>query len=288
MVASILIQADPVAHATRVLTVVTAVLAGVTAMLAAATIALVWVTRQGMRKAHEDTEFLITAANEQVTATSAAAAEQISAMQRATESEIAATREAAAHQVAAAQRQIAAGRLPYLIEVLPNGPIYSDMGARNNPNINTASDRRLIPQTILLAFENARTPEEVDPRDVIVRLERGMAFISLSLRNVGRGPASMDEGAITVSGPPWLGQVKTRPRCQPARVPVGETTRLYIVSEYAGLSKMTQDDRWQLRIPYRDFAWEQPVVVQLTIGFVGSDAASGDWFIRSVRHAGIA
>jgi len=55
----VLIPADPVADATRVLAIVTAVLVGITALLAASTVALVCVTRRGIREAHEDTQNLI-------------------------------------------------------------------------------------------------------------------------------------------------------------------------------------------------------------------------------------
>jgi len=228
---------------------------------------------------------LIKAANAQVKAITDAANTELDAMRDSTDTEINATREAAERQVAAVRSQIDAEHLPFLIEVLPSGPVFPDMGARDNPNIAAGSPRRWVTQTIALVFDRARPPEEVDPRDLIVRIENGMAFISLPLRNVGRGLAIVDEARIEVSGLPWLGRLKAIPRAQPERVPVGETTRLYVISEFHGVTKMTEKDRWQLRVSYRDFACRQPVVVEILIGYRGDAAATGDWFISSVRHA---
>lgn len=290
MLTAPLIGADAVANATETLAYVTGVLALVTTILAGATIVLVCVTRRGMKAAHDDTDRLIRATNDQVVATRKAAEDQISAMQVATANEIAATREAAEQQVAAARQQLDAEHLPFLIEVLPTGPVFPDMGARDNPVIAPGSSRRDIPQTIPLAFDHAREVEEVDPRHVVVRIDGGMVFVSLPLRNVGRGLAIIDTANITLSGSPWIGGLKTHPRAQPERVPVGETTRIYVISEYVtasspqGPTRMTPDDRWSLRVPYRDFAWRQPSVAEIVLGYRGDGPAShSEWFVSTLR-----
>jgi hypothetical protein len=116
-----------------------------------------------------------------------------------------------------------------------------------------------------------------------------MAFVSLPLRNVGRGLAIVDTANITLQGLPWIGAQKTFPRAEPERIPPGETTRIYLINEYhtvgdqQGPTRMRQEDRWTLRVPYRDFAWEQPSTLEILLGYEGDGAAVGTWFVSAVR-----
>jgi hypothetical protein len=275
------VEADSITDATRSLAHVTAGLAGVTTLLAIATVVLVLVTRSGMKSAHRDTEELIAATNAQVAATREAA-----------KSEIEATQNAADRQVAAARQQLDAEHLPFLIEVRPNGPLFPDMESRANPSVRAGEPGSLpvrMTMSTAIRFANAREVEEVDPRALVVRIERGMAFVSLPLRNVGRGLAIIDTANMTLQGLPWIGKQKTYPRAEPERVPPGETTRIYLISEYhtigdqQGPTRMTHEDRWTLRVPYRDFAWEQPSTLEILLGYEGDGAAVGTWFVSTVR-----
>jgi hypothetical protein len=248
----------------------------ITAVLAAATVILAVLTYAGIRSARADAanevEAMRKVANDQITATQQAAAAQVQAAQ-----------DAAERQVAAARKQLDAEHRPFLIEVLRDGPVFPDMGARENPDIARGSASRQIPRTITVVFDNARPPEEIDPRHLLVRLERGMIFVSVPLRNVGRGLAIIDEGSVRLRGSPGVGAAKAIPTARPRQVPAGETMRVQVITGFpAGAPAMTQDDRWQLIVPYRDYAWEQPAQVEVLLGYRGEHAGTGEWYVTSV------
>jgi hypothetical protein len=247
--------ANAVANATLALAVITGV-------LALATVCLAFTTWAGIRSARKD------------------AANEITAMRETTDDEIKAMRETAAEQVAAARDELDASHRPLLIEVSATGPVYPDMGARANPNIH-ATATRLVPQTIELTFDNARSPEEIDPRIVVVRLERGMAFVSVPLRNVGRGLAIVDETNITLEGT-GLGSLKAPPVARRVRVPVNETTRVVLIANFLAGKTIPAADRWRLHVPYTDFAGRQRTGALIQLGYRGPDAATGEWEVTAV------
>jgi hypothetical protein len=249
----------PLADATADATLALAILTGVLAM---ATVLLAALTYYGISSARKD-------ADRQIEATRETAANEIEAM-----------RETTSEQVAAAREELDAAHRPLFIEVFPTGPIYPDMGARDDPNINPAPGRQ-IRQTIHLAFPG-REESEIDPRVVFVAIERGMAFISVPLRNVGRGLAVIDQQEITIEGVA-LGQFKTGPLARRVRVPASETTRVNLIVEFqAGGAKISRDDRWLLRVPYTDFAGRQRTVAAIKLGYTGEYAADGPWYVMGV------
>lgn len=249
-------------------------LAVMTGVLAIATVALAVLTYRGMKSSRRDADRQIEKMSEQITAT-----------ERAAEDEVQAANQAADRQVRAAQIQLAAEHRPFLIEVLPDGPIFEDMGSHGNPNIAAGTGQRPISQTTTVSFENARPSEEVDPRALVVRIERAMIFVSVPLRNVGRGLAIVDEAGISLLGTPWVGAPKSHPTARPRQVPVGETTRVQIITEFVHQVTMTQKDRWTLRVPFRDYAWEQPRTAELLLAFQGDAAATGSWYVSAARTA---
>lgn len=128
--------------------------------------------------------------------------------------QIAALKETAAAELAAAHAQLDASHRPLLSDVYPYGPLYPDMGARPNPAAEPA--RHGAAQTISLNFR--RFEVDWDPRKVFVKLDGGMAFISVPLRNVGRGLAVINAAAITIEGV-GLGDFKQAPAASRPRVP---------------------------------------------------------------------
>lgn len=235
-----------------------------TGILAFATVALAVISICGIRSTRAD-------AGRQIDATRESAASEIEAM-----------RETTAEQVAAARDELDAAHRPLLIEVFPSGPIFPDMGARDDPTIAAGTARR-IKQTILLAF--AGGPEaEWDPRLVFVRLERAMAYISVPLRNVGRGLAIIDAASIAVAGKN-LGSLKTSPIARRVRVPPGETTRIDVIVEFQMAGEvLVPADRWVLTIPYTDFAGRQLTTARVGLGYTGDAPAEGPWMVMAVDH----
>ncbi len=186
-------------------------------------------------------------------------------------------RKDAAQQVAMMQRQIDAEHRPLLIEVLPSGPILPDMGARPNPNI--AGHRQgEAPKTILLKY-GQREGIEIDPRAVFVGLDGGSAYVSVPLRNVGRGLAVVDPESIEISGVA-LGTVKGQPTARRQRVPVGETTRIDLVAHYRVGEPIGEATDWLVRVSYRDFAGEQPACAKIHLRC--PDGPQGPWYVVGV------
>jgi hypothetical protein len=233
--------------------VMASALADATLVLAAATVALAVISVLGIRSARTDVT------------------RQIDAMRTATD-----------EQLAAAREELDAAHRPLLIEVFASGPIYPDMGARSNPSISRAAGRE-IPETISLRFDGT-APSEIDPRFVFVDFERGMAFISVPLRNVGRGLAVVVESDIAANGDA-LYDLKAPPSASRVRVPVGETTRVNIVArQQAGVS-VGPGDQWAVTVPYTDFAGRQRTVARVILERSDSSPAPFQWHIASVEDA---
>jgi hypothetical protein len=242
--------ADAVAHATVVLAIVTGVLALVTLLL-------VRVTWTGIRGSQRD-------ANRQIKAAGEAAGEEIAAM-----------RETTAAQLEMARSQLAATHRPLLIEVFPSGPIYPDMGAHKEEPIGSVPGYGLT--------FTGRKRQLIDPRSVFVSVESGTAFISVPLRNVGRGLAVVDSGAIQIQGPA-LSSLKERPVARRVRVPVEETTRVDLIVECSAQPKIAPTDRWFITVPYTDFAGQQRAVASVQIGCPGGAGVGSSWFVTEVQQ----
>ncbi len=228
------------------LTTATVWLAVGTFVLALSTVALVLVTRKATFDAREDAKAQITA-----------------------------TREAAEREVAAARAQLLANEKPLLIEVFPSGPIYADMGARPDPDINAAPGRE-VPQVILLSFRGGPR-NAVDPRNVFVEL--GVpTYVSVPLRNVGRGVAVIDPDSIELVGPA-LGELVDA-FARRYRVPVGETTRIDVVIGYSVNTPLSVTDEWQLSLAYWDVGRQQRLLA--TVRLSKREDPDG-WFVTGVE-----
>lgn len=194
---------------------------------------------------------------------------------------IASERADAKRQIEVARDELDAAHRPLLIEVSPTGAIHPDMGARNSPGEGSGDPSFVLPQKIELKLDG-RESEEVDPRQVIVRIERGIVFVSVPLRNVGRGLAVIGDG-ISITGPAF-GNLRTSTVERP-RVPVGESSRVNVTAQYVKTeTPITSADRWVLEIPYTDFAGRQEALARVEIGFRGIDLTDAVWAVTAVTH----
>ncbi len=165
---------------------------------------------------------------------------------------------AARGELAVLQRQLAAGYRPLLVDVLTTAPVPDDMDPR---------------------LDVAQQPIEFDPRTVFVVVDAAKVFISVPLRNVGRGLAVLDRSGVEISGP-GLGAPEHR-AVQRSHVPVHETTRIDIIAVHAVAEPTPTGTVWELRVPYADFAGTQRTVVRLQLVCHGDDA-QGPWLVEHV------
>ena len=156
------------------------------------------------------------------------------------------------------RRQLAAGYRPLLVDVLSTAPLPDDVDPR---------------------FDVAPQPQGFDPRTVFVKVDAGKLFISIPLRNVGRGLAVIDRSGVGISGP-GLGEPGHRV-VQRSHIPVTETTRIDIAAAHAVGEPIAMGTVWELRVPYADFAGTQRTVVSLQLVCRGDDAR-GPWIVERV------
>jgi hypothetical protein len=264
--------ADATSRATDALVVVTAALVIITGVLAVIAVAG---NRSARSDAKKQIEALRQATSTQVEAMRESSAQQVAAAQ----DEIAAMRETTAEQVAAARDEIDARHRPLFIEVSPTGPITPDMGAHRQPDINVAPGRE-IPMTITQRLPGLSSIE-IDPRILFVRFEAASAFVSVPLRNVGRGLAVIDRDGLTLTGP-TLGELQAL-LVRRVRVPDRETTRVTIrVAHAVGSRRLTPADQWCVRVPYVDFAGRQRTVAVVSMS--PSPEGSEQWGILAVQN----
>jgi hypothetical protein len=192
-------------------------------------------------------------------------------------------------ELAVVKRQISTGYRPLLVDVLINAPVTDDMGAQYDvardagPN-EVARYPGPVVQTKLPGIE----PRLFDPRSVFVLFEAEQIYVSVPLRNVGRGLAVIDGGGVELTGP--LVGAREYGAIQREHIPVGETTRVDLVtthlsqegSELAGHWGM-RGVAWQLTVPYCDFASEQRTVARLEIVCHGDDV-DGPWLVERVEQ----
>lgn len=227
----------------QVIAVATIVLAGVTLLLVLVTALLVWATRRSAHDAREDAR-----------------------------SALAAAQATTARELEAARHQLEHSYRPLLIEVLPTGPVLPDMGASANGG---ATGNPRIALTL-----PGRATEEIDPREVLVRLEQGTAYVSVPLRNVGRGLAVIDAGGIGLTGEALGAQRYGNARR--TRVPVGETTRVDVICAYATGTPMTPEGALRLTVPYTDFAGSQHTNAQVQLSCERDP--TGAWYVTNVEQ----
>lgn len=226
--------------------IATLVLAGITLALVSATIWLVLSTRAGTRQARAD----------------------------------------AKAELKLLERQVAAGYRPLLVDVLTSAPVPDDMGARYNvswsqgPNV-TAHEPGPVIETKLPGM----AARFVDPRGALVLFGDDKIFLSVPLRNVGRGLAVIDGDDIELAGP-LVGALEYR-TIQRRHVPVGETTRIDLITH--ALRWQDSDEAvpgrgmfgvaWQLSVPYMDFAGGQRTTASLHIVCRG-EHVEGPWLVE--------
>jgi hypothetical protein len=230
--------------------IATVVLSAITLALVIATVALVIATRSGTKRVRED----------------------------------------AREELRILRRQLDAAHRPLLIDVPLAAPMPEGTGAEVGADQDANPDRGLryarpTVETKLPGIE----PQRIEPSSVFVALEGGKIYLTLPLRNVGRGVAAIDGSGVALTGP-LIGDVEYR-AVQQERVPVGETTRIDLVavhlerpaSEPAAERVSMRGLAWHVAVPYRDFAGEQRTVAQLEIVCRGGDVA-GPWVIERVEQ----
>ncbi|MFZ0042358.1 MAG: hypothetical protein WAK93_13690 [Solirubrobacteraceae bacterium] len=223
----------------------TLILAGITLALVVGAVALVVVTRQGTTQARED----------------------------------------AKAQLKILERQLGAGYRPLLVDVLTTAPAPPDMGAEMNVQARSGGQDVVYPGPTVETKLPGIEPVRFDPRTAFVLFQVGRVYLSVPLRNVGRGLAAVDGGGVELAGA-TVGEVEYR-TIEREHVPVGETTRIDLITGY--LSQQASDPAeqgqtmrgtaWQLRVPYGDFAGEQRAVVRLQIVCRGDDV-NGPWLVE--------
>jgi hypothetical protein len=223
----------------------TLILAGITLALAIGTVALVVVTRQGTTQARED----------------------------------------AKAELEVLERQVGAGYRPLLVDVLTAAPPPPDMGAETNVQARSREQDVVYSGPTVETKIPGIEPARFDPRTAFVLFQAGKIYLSVPLRNVGRGLAAIDGGGVELAGA-MVGQLEYR-TIEREHVPVGETTRIDLISTYlrqqaSDLAEQGHTMRgisWRLTVPYCDFAGEQRTVVRLQIVCRGDDV-NGPWVVE--------
>ena len=100
------------------------------------------------------------------------------------------------------------------------------MGAHRQPDIAVAPNRE-IPMTISLQPPDNRT-QEIDPRAAFMRLDAASIYLSVPLRNVGRGLAVIDRDGVRIEPRNIMADLRNPMQdvfVSRVRVPINETTR---------------------------------------------------------------
>ena len=184
-------------------------------------------------------------------------------------------RDHARAELDALRRQFGAEHRPLLVDVLTSAPVPVDMGAQvDAPPEYVAASSPWI-ETRFPGFE----PEHFDPRTVFVKFTGGMIYISVPLRNVGRGLAVIDCGGVEIEG---AGIARAEyMTIQRYHVPVDETTRIDLIMRYVRDDTIGRGTQWLLNVPYVDFAGQQRTVAKIQI-VNRSDDVHGPWAVERV------
>lgn len=174
-------------------------------------------------------------------------------------------REDANKQLELLLQQLRAERRPLLVDVLRETPIAADV-----PRFPSPDDA-----TTLIEMPGLFPPPVIDPRLVLVVVQIGVAYVSVPLRNIGRGPAFIEESGLGLHGPD-IGALDFR-FVQRPHVPVGETTRVYVRATYPTFKSVERGTSWWLTVPYTDFAGEQRTTAKLGLTLQGIN-----WYVTQV------
>jgi hypothetical protein len=167
------------------------------------------------------------------------------------------------------RRQLAAGQRPLLVDVPPDVPVPAD-GPVEASHASRRSELQLPGMTDAAL---------VDPREVFVASDGDRVYISVPLRNVGRGLAVVDEATVEIEGIS-LGPVEHR-SVQRHQVPVGGATRVDMVAIRRTEDATPRGTAWELSVPYSDFVGEQRTLAKLQIVCHGEDI-EGPWVVGRV------
>jgi hypothetical protein len=177
-----------------------------------------------------------------------------------------ATRKAAGEAREDSQALLRASDRPLLIEVLRGSPVTADMDADADGSISL-----LFP---------GRERERIDSRAVYVRFAEGLVYVSLPLRNVGRGLAIIDVAGVELSGSALRDMIIFEPVASASRVPPGETTRINLMKVYDKDAEIKGE--WSVSVPYRDFAGGQATTAEITLAC--PDGPLNTWLITGVAQ----
>jgi hypothetical protein len=184
------------------------------------------------------------------------------------------------------ERQVSAAYRPLLVDVLTSAPVPDDMGALYDVSWTQGTNATVHePGPVIETKLPGMVARFVDPRRAFVLFEGGRIFLSVPLRNVGRGLAVIDGDGVELAGP-RVGAREYR-TVQRRQVPVGETTRIDLITgalpwqdSYEVVpGRVMFGIAWQLAVPYVDFAGQQRTTARLQIVCRG-EQVDGPWIIE--------
>jgi hypothetical protein len=186
------------------------------------------------------------------------------------------------------ERQVGSAYRPLLVDVLTTTRAPDDMGAeydvewRQGPNASVHEAGPVV-WTKLPAMERRM----FDPRTAFVLFQAGKIFLSVPLRNVGRGLAVIAGDDVELTGS-LVGDIEWR-TIQRHHVPVGETTRIDLITVAHRWDNSCEvvpgrvmfGIAWELAVPYVDFAGEQRTIARLQIVCRG-EQVEGPWLVERI------
>lgn len=191
-------------------------------------------------------------------------------------------------QLRVIERAVAAGYRPLLVDVLRTAPVPDDMEAVYDV-ASAQGPRAKVHETgpVIESRLPGMGARFFDPRAVFVLFEGGRIFLSVPLRNVGRGVAVIDGDGIELTGP-LVGELEYL-TIQRRHVPAAETTRIDLIaadnraqdSDEAAPGQAMTGIAWQLAVPYGDFIGEQRTIATLHIVCSG-EQLDGSWLVEQV------
>ncbi len=211
-------------------------------------------------------------------------------------------RAAARDEMSLLRQQFGAEHRPLLVDVLTNAPLPVDIDALYDVDEATGpnSTKRHSGPVIEADFPGRAGREYFDPRRPFVRIDEETIYVSVGLRNVGRGLAMIEVGERGVDGHGLaiidrqveiegygIGLIDYQ-RIHREHVPVGETTRIDLIAHYRSdqEDELVDGTSWWLTVPYADFAGQQRTVATIELVLHG-DGPQGTWRVGRVDQESI-
>jgi len=186
------------------------------------------------------------------------------------------------------ERQVRSGYRPLLVDVLITARTPDDMGAEYNIEWSQGANASVRePGPVVWTKLPGMERRVFDPRTAFVLFQGGKIFLSIPLRNVGRGLAVIDGAGVELTGS-LVGDIEWR-TIQRHHVPVGETTRIDLItvahpwdnSYEVTPGRVMFGIAWELAVPYLDFAGEQRTIARLQVVCRG-EQVEGPWLVERV------